>query len=75
MNDPRGTYEDGYKFARQGGKPSTLRDKNGNITGYRAGVWLNGFRQAQIDMREELRASGVSPMFPRRYKFTTKWDE
>ena len=71
--DPRGSYKDGYKFAREGGRPSTLRNENGVIVGYRAGPWLNGFRQAQIDMREELRQTGVAPLMPRRFKMTTNW--
>ena len=73
--DPRGTYEDGYKFAREGGKPSTLRDANGLMMGYRAGPWLDGFRQAQVDMRRELRDTGVAPLLPRRFKLRPDWKE
>lgn len=71
MHDERGTYEDGYRYARQGGKPSEVKNSKGLMIGYRRGPWLEGFRKAQIDMREELRAGGIHPMFPRRYKISS----
>ena len=75
MADPRGTYKDGYKFAREGGRPSEVKNEKGLTIGYRAGEWLNGFRQAQIDMRKEMRESGVHPLLPRRYKMKTNWKD
>ena len=58
IQDQRGSFNDGYKFAREGGKPSTLRDKNGDMIGYRQGPWLSGFRQAHIDMTQEMKRKG-----------------
>lgn len=73
--DPRGNYKEGYKFALRGGKPSKIRDKNGNIIGFRAGEWLDGFRQAQLDIREGARTGKVVQLFPKRFKLSSKWKD
>ena len=70
LKDVRGTFNDGHKFAREGGKPSSLKDKHGDIIGYRAGPWLQGFRRAHIDMTQEMKKKGVIRM-PMRFKLTT----
>ena len=70
IKDVRGTFNDGYKFAREGGKPSSIKDKHGDMIGYRQGPWLQGFRQAHIDMTQEMKKKGVIRM-PMRFKLTT----